>query len=232
MRSIHIYDFLHKKAELFDLLWSLFYTTVKKKPIIDDKDIPNRFMNRKKELLPILELLPSIRFLNELSEKDLKLYLHSIHPELEYIIQWVLGTIRFNLRWNENENDFDIENETPEKTVIFNSLAKLYPVIKGFHGSSIYNWHFILRQSLQNMSGTTKQVHGAAYGSGIYLGKTKEVSLHYSGCHGIEWIHSNFVGRKVIIEANVINNDIKIVPNFCYVVPDANKVIMRKLLLV
>uniref|UniRef100_A0A4W5PW78 Poly [ADP-ribose] polymerase n=1 Tax=Hucho hucho TaxID=62062 RepID=A0A4W5PW78_9TELE len=48
-------------------------------------------------------------------------------------------------------------------------------------GSHIENWHSILRNGLVNASYTKLQLHGAAYGKGIYLSPVSSVSYGYSG---------------------------------------------------
>ncbi len=48
-------------------------------------------------------------------------------------------------------------------------------------GSNIENWHSIMRIGLINASGTKHQMHGAAYGNGIYLSPHASVSFGYSG---------------------------------------------------
>ncbi len=50
-----------------------------------------------------------------------------------------------------------------------------------YSGSHIENWHSIMRIGLINASGTKHQVHGAAYGNGIYLSPHASVSFGYSG---------------------------------------------------
>lgn len=57
----------------------------------------------------------------------------------------------------------------PEKENIFRELKEKHGSTYAFHGSSVENWHSILRKGLVNASGTRLQVNGAAYGSGIYL---------------------------------------------------------------
>lgn len=57
----------------------------------------------------------------------------------------------------------------PEREKLFRQLRKKYKSVFAFHGSSIENWHSIIRNGLMNASGTDKQVNGAAYGSGIYM---------------------------------------------------------------
>ena len=49
-----------------------------------------------------------------------------------------------------------------------------------FSGSAMENWHSILRKGLVNASGTKLQVHGAKYGSGIYLSPCADVAIIYS----------------------------------------------------
>ncbi len=47
------------------------------------------------------------------------------------------------------------------------------------------NWHRIMRVGLMNASGTRFQMHGAAYGKGVYLSPHASVSFGYSGMgHG------------------------------------------------
>uniref|UniRef100_A0AAR2JQB0 Poly [ADP-ribose] polymerase n=1 Tax=Pygocentrus nattereri TaxID=42514 RepID=A0AAR2JQB0_PYGNA len=48
-------------------------------------------------------------------------------------------------------------------------------------GSHIENWHSILRNGLVNASYTKLQLHGAAYGKGIYLSPISSISFGYSG---------------------------------------------------
>ena len=49
-----------------------------------------------------------------------------------------------------------------------------------FHGSTIDNWHSILHNGLYNYSGTKKMVNGQAYGPGIYLSDSVEISCGYT----------------------------------------------------
>ncbi|XP_061630833.1 protein mono-ADP-ribosyltransferase PARP6 isoform X2 [Phyllopteryx taeniolatus] len=47
-------------------------------------------------------------------------------------------------------------------------------------GSHVENWHSILRNGLVNASNTKFQIHGAAYGKGIYLSPISSISFGYS----------------------------------------------------
>jgi hypothetical protein len=49
-----------------------------------------------------------------------------------------------------------------------------------YHGSSSECWYSILRNGLKNASGSSLQVNGAAYGAGIYMSNTINVSIGYS----------------------------------------------------
>ena len=48
-----------------------------------------------------------------------------------------------------------------------------------YHGSKCGCWHSIIRNSLKNLSNTSRMTSGAAYGTGIYLGKAAHTSLSY-----------------------------------------------------
>ncbi len=67
-----------------------------------------------------------------------------------------------------------------------------------YSGSHIENWHSIMRVGLINASGTKHQMHGAAYGSGIYLSPHASVSFGYSGM-GYNARHATVDKNKVRI---------------------------------
>jgi len=68
----------------------------------------------------------------------------------------------------------------PETENLFRSLRKQHGSVFAFHGSSIENWHSIIRNGLKNASGSKLQVNGAAYGSGIYMSPNLCVAMGYS----------------------------------------------------
>ena len=75
---------------------------------------------------------------------------------------------------------FLIRSASPEGERVFNAAKEEHGSVFGYHGSSIENWHSILRNGLKNCSGTKLQVNGAAYGSGVYISPTASMSLGYS----------------------------------------------------
>lgn len=48
-----------------------------------------------------------------------------------------------------------------------------------FHGSTLSNWYSIIMNGLKVYSGTKMQLHGAAYGTGVYLSNTLGTSAGY-----------------------------------------------------
>jgi poly [ADP-ribose] polymerase 6/8 len=71
----------------------------------------------------------------------------------------------------------------PEKEERFRELKATHGSCFAFHGSSVENWHSIMRRGLVNASGTALQVNGAAYGNGIYLSPNASTSFGYSRIH-------------------------------------------------
>uniref|UniRef100_A0A3Q4GZX8 Poly [ADP-ribose] polymerase n=1 Tax=Neolamprologus brichardi TaxID=32507 RepID=A0A3Q4GZX8_NEOBR len=78
------------------------------------------------------------------------------------------------------------------KIIRFHAITLLYshgicfiflslPLYTCSSGSHIENWHSVLRNGLVNASYTKLQLHGAAYGKGIYLSPISSISFGYSG---------------------------------------------------
>jgi poly [ADP-ribose] polymerase 6/8 len=72
----------------------------------------------------------------------------------------------------------------PEREAKFRELKKKHGSVFAFHGSSLENWHCVLRLGLRNATGTKLQVNGAAYGNGIYLSPHAGTSFTYSKMSG------------------------------------------------
>ncbi|KAE8296158.1 Poly [ADP-ribose] polymerase 6 [Larimichthys crocea] len=77
-------------------------------------------------------------------------------------------------------HQFLLVSGPPSKEARFKTARKLYGSTFAFHGSHIENWHSILRNGLINASYTKLQLHGAAYGKGIYLSPISSISFGYS----------------------------------------------------
>ena len=163
-----------------------------------------------------------------------------------YLLNWIINSNRTNLilviEYNELEKKlmenydskallFKITN-APEKEVEFRN-AKNDETEYAYHGSSISNWHSIIRHSLKILSGTEYMSTGAAYGNGIYLAKNINMAISYSKTSSWgQWEQSerNYKQCILIVEKykNInINNK---VPPEMYVVNDDRLIIMRYLL--
>ncbi|KAK2501661.1 hypothetical protein MC885_007276, partial [Smutsia gigantea] len=87
------------------------------------------------------------------------------------------------LKFMHTSHQFLLLSSPPAKEARFRTAKKLYGSTFAFHGSHIENWHSILRNGLVNASYTKLQLHGAAYGKGIYLSPISSISFGYSVCH-------------------------------------------------
>ncbi|XP_009277194.1 PREDICTED: poly [ADP-ribose] polymerase 6 [Aptenodytes forsteri] len=85
------------------------------------------------------------------------------------------------LKFMHTSHQFLLLSSPPAKEARFRTAKKLYGSTFAFHGSHIENWHSILRNGLVNASYTKLQLHGAAYGKGIYLSPISSISFGYSG---------------------------------------------------
>jgi hypothetical protein len=137
--------------------------------------------------------------------------------ELEYsIIKNAISDNKFILQsYQNNVIKLSYSAEIEEKFA--NKQNYLY------HGSSMYSWYPIIKNGLQNMSGTKLQMHGAAYGSGMYFSDSFNFACGYARNNGN-------VGHKVVGVFEIID-DIK---TYCkmsqiYVIPNVEIVLLRYL---
>uniref|UniRef100_A0A6B2L6R2 Poly [ADP-ribose] polymerase n=1 Tax=Arcella intermedia TaxID=1963864 RepID=A0A6B2L6R2_9EUKA len=138
----------------------------------------------------LLNLLPSVEKMTQAKDfGSLKKAMDDKSPHCFPLLQWIISSNRSHIV-QINESNFIKSMNTrhqylllsapPEKELKFRELKKTYGSVFAFHGSSIENWHSILRRGLVNASGTSLQVNGAAYGSGIYLSPHAQTSFGYS----------------------------------------------------
>jgi len=141
------------------------------------------------------------------ADSYLRKQLKKVDPLIYPLLKWIVTSNRAylrELRPNERFKDihtthqFFFANASPEKEAEFQRLkreaeeyhGKGKGVIQAWHGSPFGNWHSIMRNGLQNMSGTKHQMHGAAYGKGIYFALNMSVSLSYSRRSSGGWVNS------------------------------------------
>ncbi|KAF5912090.1 hypothetical protein HPG69_003364 [Diceros bicornis minor] len=102
------------------------------------------------------------------------------------------------LKFMHTPHQFLLLSSPPAKESNFRAAKKLFGSTFAFHGSHIENWHSILRNGLVVASNTRLQLHGAMYGSGIYLSPMSSISFGYSVItspdlhkHGEIWVVPN-----------------------------------------
>jgi len=105
------------------------------------------------------------------------------------LLQWIITSNRSHIvqlsdtkliKSMQTKHQYLLLSAPPEKEERFRELKKSHGSTWAYHGSSIENWHSIMRKGLVNASGTKLQVNGAAYGSGIYLSPNASTSFGYS----------------------------------------------------
>lgn len=253
---VSIWELFDKQSKVIDLLWSLLLSSLTGKFPDRTDPYPEKFINDRENLIKIMKDFPRISDIKEhmvyikenypvaMYESELKEYLNNINEEAVYLVKWLYGTMRNVLvHVPREQRNIEIVNsmgcvevfrilaDTPERMFKFEKLKEDYNVIYGYHGSPIYNWHTILRYQLKNMSKTCHQLHGNVYGDGIYLAPDKQVSIGYSSGNGINWKNSEFRSRNIYIAAEIIEKNIKVVKDYCYVIPDENLVSIKYLCL-
>lgn len=110
---------------------------------------------------------------------------------LKFVIKTNITNLRSGILFDE-QNTFgkQIANNILETKEIITFMVSHSPIVEkafaenkptfAFHGSSLSSWYGILRNGIKNCSHTSLMSSGAAYGSGIYLGKSLNTSFNYS----------------------------------------------------
>ncbi|CAK6961580.1 protein mono-ADP-ribosyltransferase PARP6-like [Scomber scombrus] len=120
---------------------------------------------------------------------ELKKQMDKIDSLAYPLLQWILASNRSHivklplnrqLKFMHTPHQFLLISSPPSKEARFQTARKLFGSTFAFHGSHIENWHSILRNGLINASYTKLQLHGAAYGKGIYLSPISSISFGYS----------------------------------------------------
>ncbi|XP_005604339.1 protein mono-ADP-ribosyltransferase PARP8 isoform X2 [Equus przewalskii] len=121
---------------------------------------------------------------------EIKKQMDKQDPLAHPLLQWVISSNRSHivklpvnrqLKFMHTPHQFLLLSSPPAKESNFRAAKKLFGSTFAFHGSHIENWHSILRNGLVVASNTRLQLHGAMYGSGIYLSPMSSISFGYSG---------------------------------------------------
>jgi hypothetical protein len=157
------------------------------------------------KLKKVLLDCPKLEEMKEVAKSGdlpLKAYLKTINPLLHPLLVWIITSNRAHLRKLKKEEEipgipskmqFTLASATPAKESEFQSIQATNGSFLAWHGSPMANWHSILRMGLKNYSKTKKQMHGAAYGAGIYLATNFGMSAGYCRYSaGNAWPNSMF----------------------------------------
>uniref|UniRef100_A0AAZ3RYR2 Poly [ADP-ribose] polymerase n=1 Tax=Oncorhynchus tshawytscha TaxID=74940 RepID=A0AAZ3RYR2_ONCTS len=128
------------------------------------------FNPRKKDYDRVMRALDSLTSIREMSQA----------PYLE-IKRQMDKHDPLQLKFMHTPHQFLLLSSPPAKESNFRAAKNLFGSTFAFHGSHIENWHSILRNGLVVASNTRLQLHGAIYGSGIYISPMSSISFGYSG---------------------------------------------------
>ncbi|XP_056680907.1 protein mono-ADP-ribosyltransferase PARP8 isoform X3 [Monodelphis domestica] len=164
-------------------------------PSVVDPNDPQMlaFNPRKKNYDRVMKALDSITSIREMTQApylEIKKQMDKQDPLAHPLLQWVISSNRSHivklpvnrqLKFMHTPHQFLLLSSPPAKESNFRAAKKLFGSTFAFHGSHIENWHSILRNGLVVASNTRLQLHGAMYGSGIYLSPLSSISFGYSG---------------------------------------------------
>jgi hypothetical protein len=133
----------------------------------------------------------------------------------------------------KTEHQYLLISNPPELEQNFQGLKKIHGSKFFYHGSPTDNWHSILRNGFFVASGSSMQLHGAAYGHGVYVahqmdtaaGYTRVISRNLDG-----EVDKEFKMFFVAICEVIDNFDIVKDHGWCKVIPDASYIVPRFLL--
>jgi len=176
----------------------------------------------------ILTRIPTMKSLIESGAKVSE-ELGKIDPFAHSLLNWVISSNRsffvklpseIQIRGLGDEQ-FLMLSSPPDKERVFRALRKQHGSVYAFHGSSIENWHSIVRHGLKNASGTKLQVNGTCYGSGIYMSPNLSVAGGYA----------RSCGKAVVALVEVINHGINKATGDIWTVAKEEHVVTRMLLI-
>ncbi|KAJ8396601.1 hypothetical protein AAFF_G00016670 [Aldrovandia affinis] len=162
--------------------------------VVDPNDTQALAFNpRKKDydrVMRALDSLTSIREMTQAPYLEIKKQMDKHDPLAHPLLQWVISSNRSHivklpvtrqLKFMHTPHQFLLLSSPPAKESNFRAAKSLSGSTFAFHGSHIENWHSILRNGLVVASNTRLQLHGAIYGSGIYVSPMSSISFGYSG---------------------------------------------------
>jgi len=172
--------------------------------------------------------------------KNIRTILDALNPLAYRLLRWIITSNRCHLvklPYDKHIMEMNTIHQyimltcTPEKEATFTTYKAKFGSFFAFHGSSMENWHAILRGGLKNMSNKTGyMINGCVHGPGIYLAPLSSTSLSYVRST-ITWDKSSFgESMSCIALCEVIDHPSVKGRNhqeWCYVVENEDFVITR-----
>ncbi|KAI0832972.1 hypothetical protein F5Y06DRAFT_186489 [Hypoxylon sp. FL0890] len=145
-------------------------------------------------------------------------------PASVYLLRWIIASNRSYIVQVSDEQvearsrekicgvdgwmQFRFAQGSPEKEMLFREalepINKPQKTLLAWHGSSLENWHSIIRQGLD----FSFRLNGRAYGNGIYFAREFDYSASYTGCSqpiAMMWPRSS-LGIQAAVSLNELVN--------------------------
>lgn len=104
-------------------------------------------------------------------------------------------------------HQFLLANASPELEMDFNAKYQLHKTSRVvFHGTTMERMYAILSQGLKDLSGTSLQRHGQAYGKGVYVSTEPATAWGYAQVGGASWSNSSFGNQRVLLACELTGN--------------------------
>lgn len=166
----------------------------------------------------VIRQSPSMNELIRLSENhSLRRELNKMNQQLYPVLRWIafnsenmIVHLPDNMKWNGCNADhvFLIKKGINKYEQIYKNLKRNGRSFrKFFHGSPYGCWHSIIKNGIKIMSKTRYQTTGAAYGDGIYLSDTMNISSGYSRSVNLGSIWNSRLGNNLSCSAIVEVNE-------------------------
>jgi len=196
----------NRRDVIFDPFPTVFDPNDRSKKILDPTRKDFDLIQKLLDSMPSVEEMTQAKDFMSMKERMDKAHLYCFP-----LLQWIISSNRSHIvQLSEGKqiksmctkHQYLLLSAPPEKEERFRQLKAQHGSIFAFHGSSIENWHSILRRGLVNASGTKLQLNGAAYGAGIYLSPHAATSLGYSRMYNTGGV-SNVKGNRFLNTSNM-----------------------------
>ncbi|SGY22977.1 BQ5605_C019g08878 [Microbotryum silenes-dioicae] len=146
-----------------------------------------------------------------------------INPSCWRLLRWIVASNTSYLKAIDEDDElvqqvpkgyrqFRLVVGSPAKEHVFSESVKdakakvanaaRYPTLFAWHGSSVKNWHTILREGLH----FRQTINGRAYGHGVYFAKDGEISLgHYATPATYTWKNAEYPVAKLAALCEIVN---------------------------